>query len=236
MCIFPTESNSVSSDGHLCGLVATSAILEGDTREVCLDNLLKRQNTIIRATDVRVWPGTASVTYVAVVLYKGKWNGRFLLEDNTVSGITSFLTAPNKVVGKPYVLVANSGKSFNGSKIYGPGFVLTSEEAENLIERDRRNKDVDLSVFDRERTKYPSRTSTKSFRNQLSDWPLNPNSDDPEGSETPFNASNYPDCLNIVEERVKPKREILKDNPDGRKLKKYWWQYGRIRPGTIFNY
>src|SRR5271170_1173380 len=40
-------------------------------------------------------------------------------------------------------------------------------------------------------------------------------------------ASDWPDLLDIVERRVKPERQKLADNPDGRRRKKFWWRYGR---------
>jgi hypothetical protein len=34
----------------------------------------------------------------------------------------------------------------------------------------------------------------------------------------------------IVESKVKPERMQLKDNPDGRRRKEYWWHWGRFTP------
>jgi hypothetical protein len=226
------------ADKHLYGFIATSAILEGDTREVCLDKLVQRQNTIIQATSVRVWPGTANVTYASVCVYKGLWEGQFLIENEPVAGITSFLTTASRATGKPHTLISNSDKSFNGSKIYGPGFVLNHKEVHSLIEKDSRNKDVILPyLVGEELNAHPAHQPSR-FVINFQDWPLDVNSDDPKTPQGPPYASDYPDCLEIVEERVKPGREILKDNPDGRKLKQYWWQYGRTRPelySTISN-
>jgi hypothetical protein len=54
------------------------------------------------------------------------------------------------------------------------------------------------------------------------DWPLSPDKDDlkkPKGS--PY-ASDYPDCLEIVERLVKPERAKVKSNA----WREKWWQYG----------
>jgi hypothetical protein len=43
-------------------------------------------------------------------------------------------------------------------------------------------------------------------------------------------AEQWPDLLQIVRELVKPERDKLKDNADGKRRKAYWWQYGRYTP------
>ncbi|MCA9717004.1 MAG: hypothetical protein KC468_20190, partial [Myxococcales bacterium] len=43
-------------------------------------------------------------------------------------------------------------------------------------------------------------------------------------------AAAWPGLLAIVRERVKPARARLRDNTDGRRRRKYWWQFGRVTP------
>ncbi len=43
-------------------------------------------------------------------------------------------------------------------------------------------------------------------------------------------AERWPDLLAIVREKVKPERDRLSDNTDGRRRKAYWWQFGRETP------
>ena len=40
----------------------------------------------------------------------------------------------------------------------------------------------------------------------------------------------FPDLLNILESFVKPERDKLGDNPDGRRRRQYWWRWGRDTP------
>ena len=42
-------------------------------------------------------------------------------------------------------------------------------------------------------------------------------------------AADYPDLLEILEEKVKPER--LKNNREN--YRKYWWQYAERRPGLV---
>jgi hypothetical protein len=45
-------------------------------------------------------------------------------------------------VDNPYTLKQNEGKSFQGSILLGKGFVLEPQEAEELIRKNSKNRDV----------------------------------------------------------------------------------------------
>ena len=124
------------------GLVATNTISQGDTREVALDQLVNDGCIIPRAVPSRKWEGTASLEVAYIWLRKQEWKGDFILDEKPVKGITPYLTIPGKAVGKPHRLAANQSKSFIGSYVLGMGFILTPEEAQVLIEKNPRNKDV----------------------------------------------------------------------------------------------
>jgi hypothetical protein len=94
------------------GLVATNTIAQGDTREVGLDQLVANGCVVPRAVSSRKWEGTASLEVAHVWLRKGNWQGKFILDEKPVDGITAFLTTPGKAIGKPHRLAANQDKSF----------------------------------------------------------------------------------------------------------------------------
>jgi len=109
-------------------------------------------------------------------------------------------------------LLANKGKSFQGSIVLGKGFILTPEEALALMDKDPRNKDVLFPYLNGDDlnnspTQEPSRWVINFF-----DW-----------SEE--KAKTYPDCFDIVERLVKPERLIQKD----KRGKEKWWQFLRSR-------
>jgi len=63
------------------------------------------------------------------------------------------------------------------------------------------------------------------------DWPLNAEHDNPQKPKGPPYASDYPDCLDIVRNKVKPEREKLnKTVSTQRRRAKYWWIYGQHAP------
>ncbi len=203
--------------GGQMGFLATNTIAQGDTREVGLEQLIADGCTIPRAVPSRPWPGTASLEVAHVWVRRGEWKGPFVLDDKPASGITAFLTPPGTVSGKPYCLQANACKSFNGVKVYGQGFVLEPEEAQRLIDKDPRNKDVLFPYLNGEDLNSRPDQSPSRWVINFFDWPIE-------------KAMQYPDCFRIVEEKVKPERMKLRDTADGKRLKQRWWLYCRERP------
>ena len=130
---FIRRANNLTKTGGANGFVATSSISEGDTRDVCLQYLLENGCKIFFASNKSIWPGAASVTFSPIVLYKGDWCGKYVLDEKEVSGITAYLTESETINKPPYRLKANEGLSYQGSIPLGKGFVITAEEASNLL-------------------------------------------------------------------------------------------------------
>jgi hypothetical protein len=229
---FVLRTTAVVRENGLCGLVVTSAIAEGDTREVGLQQMTDRGWTVIRATSRAPWPGTANVTYSSIWLSPKQWTGEFFLNDERVSGVTPLLTAKQEVSGPPKRLKANLEKSFNGVKVYGDGFVITPDEAEALIAEDPRNKDVlypyiTTKDVNSDATHRPSAWAIRFF-----DWPLDRAS--APGGYSGSVAADFPNCIAIVEARVKPERTRRDENGQfvvRDPMPQRWWIYGEKRPG-----
>ena len=173
-----------------------------------LDQLTNAGWTLPRAVSSRKWPGTASLEVAHIWLRYADWHGPYLLDEQHVTHITSFMDSSTILLGKPYTLSSNANKSFQGSVVLGIGFVLAIEEAQALIAKDPRNKDVLFPYLNGEdlnsRPDQSPRRQVINFHN----WPL-------EQAET------YRDCIEIVKERVKPER-----NKSNRKIyREKWWQY-----------
>ncbi len=202
----------VRKGGHF-GVLATNTIAQGDTREVGLDQLITKGWIISRAVPSRKWPGTANLEVAIVWLRRGDWHGPSSLDDKPVAGITSFLTVEGTTEGKPYTLLTNLGKSFQGSVVLGMGFVLEPEEAQILIAKDPRNKNILYPYLGGEDLNSRPDQSVSRWIINFHDWPL-------ERSESYF------DCMRIVQQKVKPER--MKSN---RKIyRDRWWQYAEKCP------
>ena len=110
------------------------------------------------------------------------------------------------------------------------GFVLTPEEAQALIDKDSRNRDVLFPYLNGEDLNSRPDQSPSRWVINFFDWPLRrgakgrwATADErqrkswlatgivPDDYPDPV-AADYPDCLAIVEEKVKPERERLRDN------------------------
>jgi hypothetical protein len=223
----------LQSNSGILGLTATSAISEGDTREVGLDQIVQKGASICRAVTSESWKGSASVTVVKIWISRGNWSGEFYLDEKAVSGITAFLTTPGKAVGKPHRLAANQEKSFIGSYVLGKGFVLTPEEAQALIEKDPRNKDVLFPYLNGEYLNSRPDQSPNRWVINFKDWALDAAHDDPKKPKGKPYAADYPDCLAILEEKVKPERTRQKENGEfvlRTPLPEKWWIYADKRP------
>ena len=207
------------------GLIATNTIAQGDTREVGLDQLVT-SCVITRAVPSRKWEGSASLEVAYVWLRQGDWLGKFVLDDKIVDGITAFLTNPGKSVGNPYKLVANQNKSYIGSYVLGMGFVMTPEEAEALIQKDPKNKDILFPYLNGEDLNSRPDQSPSRWVINFKDYPLDAEHDDPKKPKGRPYASDYPDCLEILSAKVKSER----DKNNRKVYRDYWWHYGEKRP------
>lgn len=215
-------------NGHL-GLISTNTIAQGDTREVGLDQLLRTGFSITQAVSSFKWPGYANLEAATVWMCRTEWNGAFLLDERQVEGITANLTKPGTVSGKPFRLKENSNRAFQGTTVLGMGFVIEHEEAAALINRNASNADVIFPYLNGiDLNSRSDQTASRSVINFF-DWPLDKRTA-PAGYDGPV-ADDYPDCLAIVRERVKPERDANTYSPRAREN---WWLYERSR-GELYS-
>ncbi|MFE2595879.1 type IIL restriction-modification enzyme MmeI [Streptomyces sp. NPDC059396] len=95
----------------------------------------------------------------------------------------------------------------------GKGFILTPQHAEDLIQRDPRNKDVLFPYLNGEDLNSRPDCSASRWVINFHDW-------------NEERARSYPDVFAIVERDVKPER--LKNNRKVRRER--WWQYAERAP------
>lgn len=203
-------------DGGRLGLVVTNTIAEGDTRKVGLAHLLERGAAVIRAERDRRWPGDASLHYTLLWMRKGGEAGPATLDGRSVPQIDAMLRSGER--HEPRRLAANAGLAFNGSKIYGQGFLLAAAEAEAILADEPQSAEV-IRPYLSGNDLYgrPDRSASRlviCFR----DWPLE-------------RAEEHRRCLEIVRERVKPERDQLAGrNSIGDRRAACWWQFGSYAP------
>jgi len=203
--------------GGTIGLLATNTISQGDTREVGLDQLDADGWTIPRAWKSRPWPGEAGLEVAQVWLCRDDWKSSANLDGLNVVAISPLLDPRSRASGPAYQLNANAEQAFIGSIVLGMGFVLTPEEARALIDKNSRNGDVIRRYLNGEDlNSSPSQAPSR--------WVI----DFDEMTED--EARKYPDCWNIVDERVRPER-VVKDAEKYPRMVNEWWKFWNSRPG-----
>jgi hypothetical protein len=157
----------------------------------------------------------ANLEVALVWISLGYWKGTSVLDDTSVKTITSALQVEGSIVGSPLRLVSNSKKSFNGSKLYGLGFVLEHGEAEGLLALDEKNREVIWPYLTgKDLTERPDQLPTQ--------WVIHFD----ERSED--EAKNYPAVWRIAEERIKPYRMTQDPNKYPRMVYE-WWKHWNNR-------
>jgi hypothetical protein len=203
------------AEGGTVGMIATNTIAEGDTREVGLDQIGARGLSLMRAESSRKWPGPASLQISLLWARRGQWAGERSLDGATVPGIAPSLRIADEAAGKPFRLVANTGRAFIGSYVLGMGFVLTPEEAHELIQRDPRNAEVLFPYLNGE--DLNSRPDQSASR-----WVIHFD------ELTEEQARAYPDVWCIAEQRAKPER-MTKDVCKYPRMVLEWWKHWNNR-------
>ncbi len=201
------------------GMIATNTIAQGDTRSTGLRELIKSGHTIYNATKSYQWPGAASVAVAIIHSAKGRpvnVTGSPTLDALAVEAINSRLR-PKPERGDAVTLAINRDLNFQGSNLVGMGFTLTPEERTELVARDIKNGTHLRPFIGGEEVNADPNQMFRRYVIFFGQMPLE-------------EAEEWPDLIAIVRERVKPERDRLKNNADGRRYKQKWWQLGRSSP------
>lgn len=240
--------------GGAFGLIATNTIRQGDTRATGLRPIRKAGGTIFRAVRRLKWPGEAAVVVSVVHVRKGPHPHPAWLDGQSVKWITAFLV-PQGGDADPVKLSANASQSFQGSILLGMGFTFDDTdqkgtatplaEMQRLIGQDCRNQERIFPYIGGEELNDSPEHAYHRYAIDFFDRPL---SREGEGawliateeqrrrwlasgivpSDYPHPvASDWPDLLRIVREKVKPERDDQKRDA----LRIRWWQYAEKRPG-----
>jgi hypothetical protein len=211
---FFARAFSLLSQGGTLNMIATSAISTGDNKTALTTSVQSSGGKIYSATTEFTWPGSADVVVSIVHIAKNitdiEERCSLILNGNKASDI-SFALKEEVERTKPKKLYTNIGLCFQGTNIGGMGFVLSAEEAKDILRAGEYNRVIKPLV---------SGDSVNSFeldsdRRYVISF----------GSMSLLEAEKFPAALEIVKERVKPKRDQAKDHGPGLHGKKYWWQH-----------
>ena len=251
---FRRSFNLIRNEGTF-GLIATNTIAQGDTRSTGLRWICNHGGRIYYAHRRFDWPGLAAVVVSILNIRKGNHSTSNQLDGNKVEKITAFLfhTGGNE---NPALLKLNKEKSFVGSYVLGMGFTFDDtdkkgiatplSEMRRLIDMNQRNQEVIFPYIGGEEVNYEPTHAYHRYAINFRNYPLQrveletswQIADSEQRTKWVFDgmvpqdypasvASDWPEILKIVEEKVKPEREVQ----NRKSLRERWWQYAEKRPG-----
>ncbi|MES1937488.1 Eco57I restriction-modification methylase domain-containing protein [Salinisphaera hydrothermalis] len=210
---------SLLNDGGGFGLLAVNTIAEGDTRRVALEPMVSAGAVIHAAYPNEPWPGSAAVVTSRVHVRKGAWDGARTILNRAVPFISAYLAEHQEWSPKP--LRASEGVAFVGSYVLGMGFVLTEDEAQDMLNDDPRNSEVVFPFLSGEDINTKAGHLPSRWVINFWDWPE-------ERAET------YKAPWLWIEERVRPGRQRRDEHGNfvlRKPLPERWWQHADKRPG-----
>lgn len=203
--------------GQRAGLIGTNSIRQPSARDASLGYVVDNGGVITDAVSSQVWPGEAKV-HVSIANWVKEPEtppAEFLLDGEPVSGISAQLRSLERSTDTAKPLAANKGKAFQGPIPIGEGFILTEEEARQLLKRS------EAEYADVVRPYLVGDDIAEDPRQQARRWVID------FGLRPLEEAKEYPAALDVVRERVKPVREH-----NNRKIyRDRWWLFGEPRRG-----
>jgi hypothetical protein len=195
------------------GCVAVETIGSGPTGDNGLARIVSEGGSIKRAVTDAAWPDNPNRRVAVVHVVKGavscvELNGR------KVERITPSLLPSSGDDFQPSRLKANEDRAFQGITVFGEGFILTQDEAEQICRDDPRSREV-LTPYltGQELNRMPQPQSTHhviDFRDR-----------------TEAEASLYRACFQRLESTVKIRRQSITSRKD---VNEKWWRLQRVSP------
>ena len=186
--------NILNSNGRMA-LITTNTISQGETKSGGLEVIFNQGGRINFAIPSMKWPGIASVQVSLISIAKSKISTDVYLNGNKVLFINSNLSESEDFINdKPFVLKSNSDLGFLGSYLYGEGFVIDKPEAEQLLKKRNTNSDIIFEYLIGKDLNSNYNQKAKRYVINFFDWDYD-------------KAIEYPECFQILTERVKPQRD-----------------------------
>jgi hypothetical protein len=210
LCVyFFLQANRIARNGGLVGMIATDSVADGDSGEVGLKRIFAKDSNIVFSIPTMPWPGAAGVTVAIVCWIKGRWDGKRRIRDQVVSEINWNLSQNEAWLSDVFSLKHSVLESFAGTYINGEGFLLSPQDANLLIERDIKNKDVLFPYLNGDDV-------NSSIGQRATRWVINFHTMSQKQAEA------YSECFEIVKERVEPYRATLTKQIHESDYWKFW--------------
>ncbi|WP_409260517.1 Eco57I restriction-modification methylase domain-containing protein [Pseudomonas putida] len=208
---FFLRSWSLLRGGGCFGLLAVNTIAEGDTRQVGLEALVGSGAIIHAAYPNEPWPGKAAVVTSRVHVRRGEWSGERSLLGRPAPFISAFLS--DREEWSPKRLRTNEGIAYQGSIALGMGFVLSPDEARDMLNADPKNADVIYPYINGDDLNSDPAQRPSRWVINFWDW----SKERAMEYELPWRRLEE----TVKEERQRNNRKVYRD---------YWWQFAEKRP------
>lgn len=204
----------LSARGQL-GYITTNTLVQGDTLDVGLAQVVERGMAIRAGRTSHPWPSSsANLEVVNIWVTKAPLgvDSQRQLDGDDVPNLTTDLEPLGRVAGRPSALKENQSIAFQGSIVVGLGFTMSASEAHAFISRSPRNAEcLQPYVIGQDLNQRPDHSASRWIIN-FRDW-----------SEA--RARTYPDLFAKVEREVKPVRQRKNEE----RSRDAWWLYTRLR-------
>jgi hypothetical protein len=199
------------------GLVTTKSVSEGENKTSGLGWLFRHRSLVIyNARKLMRWPGKADLLVSVFHGRIGEWAGEYVLDGQVTLRIDEALEC-SEDQGPISPLEANLELCFKGSELLGEGFILTADEARDLLASQVNAGNIVKPLVN---GKEFSTMATFSPDRWVIDF----------GDMNESEARGYPRAFELVEARVKGER--AKDNRPARRDR--FWRFGEIAKGLYF--
>jgi len=196
-------------------LITTNSIIDGNIRKDGLEYIVSNGGEINMADSNKQWSGAANLYVSLLAVHKGRWTGLKLLNGQPVQQINTFFEEAEHL-SQPMKLVESSNWVYQGSIVLGDGFILTRQQARNIITSCPKNRKVIRKIINgKELTSDPFQ---KPKRRVIDFFNM-----------TIQEAQQFVEPFEIVSELIRPERMQLKDTPSNKKSRSNWWQYAAFR-------
>ena len=213
---FLRRIHALLRDGGFTAIITTNSIVDGNVRKDGLEQIVAAGGQINMAVRGMKWPGAANLVVSLLAIHKGEWSGPRMLDNRPVELISSFFEEAEELA-EPAKLGENSRKIYQGSIFRGNGFLLTHDQADQIIQKNPKCREVIRTIINgKELNNKPDQTPSRSTIDFF--------------DMTELQASNYQEPFSIVLSLVKPVRMALDDKTAiNRDHRSRWWQYAFVR-------
>ncbi len=189
--------------------ITTNSIKDGDIRKDGLEQVLAQGGAINMAVRGIKWTGLDKLIVSLVALHKGEWHGKRVLDGKEVSVITAYFE-DSEDAGEPKLLPENTNRMFEGSKWTGDGFVISPEQAHQIVRSDPKSSEVVKQLINGDELNNHPLQEPPRRTVYFSDWSLS-------------KAEQFKGAMDWIKIHVKPERERHTEIA----LQKKWWLFKR---------